>query len=96
MTTIDPAAEIAALKAAEKAQDAAWPAAPAPDVAKLKKAHVWPDASKDGKKPPRHAARWLTPQVTYRPLVLGGLTVGEIARALLLLGGMIAAALLID
>ena len=93
----DPAAEIKYLKALERAKTPAWPAMP-DDPAKAKKAAAWP-AAVEGKpkKPPRHVrATWGAPELQSRPLAQEGIPPAIVARALLLLGMALAAALLID
>lgn len=92
--TTDPAAEIAALKAQEKAKTPpGWPIMP-PDPATLKKA--WPDAP-DGKKKQRAPHTWAAPELpTPQPLVYQGYTPAQVARVLLLIAVAIAVALIID
>ena len=93
----DPAAEIKYLKALERAKTPAWPAMP-DDPPKAKKAAAWP-AAVEGKpkKPPRHVARtWGAPELQSRYLAPEGIPAAIVARALLLLGMALAAALLID
>jgi hypothetical protein len=92
----DPAAEIAYLKAMERAKTPAWPAMP-PEPAKVKKAADWPAPVGKPKKPPRHVrATWGAPELQTRPLVQGGIPMAIVARALLLLGMAVTVALLID
>ena len=98
MTTFDPtdpAAEIKYLKALEKGKG--WPQE-YPDSAKVKKGKDWPAAVDAGKKKtPRHVARtWGAPELQSRPLAQEGIPPAIVARALLLLGMALAAALLID
>jgi hypothetical protein len=91
----DPAAEIAYLKALEKAKTPSWPVMP-PAVDKLKKPLDTPVGK--AKKPPRHVARtWgaLTP-MDSRPFVQGGIAPADMARALLILSLLLALALAVD
>jgi hypothetical protein len=94
----DPAAEIKYLKALERGKKPTWPAMP-DDPAKAKKGEAWPaiDGGKKPKKPPRHVrATWGAPELQSRPLAQEGIPPAIVARALLLLGMALAAALLID
>lgn len=97
----DPAAEIAYLKALEKANQPAWPdAMPPADPAKLKKkTSNWPDTM-----PPAKAKKdllRLRPRVSpelyhYRTTHYQGYTLAEVGRVLLLLAIVLAAAVYFD
>jgi hypothetical protein len=93
----NPEAEVAYLKAWEKAHPGAWPPNMS-DAEKLKKikAYDWPlpDAAK--KKPWYVPQLWTPPEAEYRAFVQGGIPLGELIRALLILAAALAAALLID
>jgi|CXWK01.1.fsa_nt_gi hypothetical protein len=92
----DPAAEIAYLKAMERAKTPAWPDMP-PDPAKAKKAADWPTPVGKPKKPPRHVRATLgAAELPTRPFVQEGIPLAAVARALLLLGMAVTVALLID
>jgi hypothetical protein len=98
----DPAAEIAYLKALEKAAPVEWPVMP-DDPAKLKKAEKWPapvDGDKD-KKFPRRPHSWLSPEMEKRqapPMTSYGQTWGDKFIFLALLGATLylVAALLLE
>jgi hypothetical protein len=91
--TTDPAAEVAYLKALEKAAQADWPKPPPGP----KKPAPLADTANAAKKKTRAAPHsWIAPEVHYRATVYRGLPLVDVARAVLLLGGLIAAALWID
>lgn len=97
--TTDPAAELAALKVLEKAETSAWPTMPDDPAKPKKKTEKWPGAGHDGKvkKPRRVAHAWVAPELqSSRPFVQGGYTLGEVVRAALFWGAILAAAVLID
>lgn len=95
MTTFDPtdpAAEIKYLKALEKGKG--WPQE-YPDPAKVKKGKDWPAAVDPAKvKVPR---MW-RPTAAAAPAAapMGGMSVSELVRAVLLIAAAIGAALIID
>lgn len=85
----DPATEIKYLKALERG----WPQ-DYPDPAKVKKGKGWPRDYPDPAKVNR--SRVWTPSAGNSAAAMGGMSVSELVRAVLLIAAAIGAALLID